>query len=519
MNKSIRKANYKPLLFTTTMRNPERLKDFLGVLKQYDKQILTNEIIENVAQELIRKGLYRPVKVNTNIKEKWNLNIELEKKEVVKIFNDNPQSHKEAGFERGWQSRFDTWYKIAKELGFVYYWMGELIEFSESGQMLLDKEHPENEVLVFANAFAKYQRHNPFRRILNKNVPFILLIEIIELLKLNEQYNETGISRKEIPILLCWRDDNAMALYKTIKDLRKKHKFNPSDEIILEICQKLINNEGKVTKMDNNSILVDYIDDFIRKMRLTGLITIRGGGRFIDINTKEIKVLNFIKENYINYKEYQTEKSFFKYIGTIDKNLISKFSIHKTPTRSTTKELQKWINHYNWEMIKTEMLNLAENKSSKDKILKVISSPLRLEFLTSLAILNKLPYVKVKPNFISDDEGLPTSFAPGGTPDIECQENIDTILVEVTLLTGTQQHIRESFSIQRHLEDYIRQGKKAYSIFISPKAFIDTCRNATFIKFQYGLEVKILNIDLFIKQLEANNTLFSVANTANSCVD
>lgn len=432
---------------------------------------------------------------------------------------DNPQSHKEAGFEKGWQSRFDTWYKIGKELGFVYYWMGEAIEFSENGNMLLDKEHPENEVLVFANAFAKYQRHNPFRRILNKNVPLILLIEVIEFLNADKEYNGTGISRKEIPLLLCWRDDNANALYKKIKALRKKHKFNPSDEVILEICQELIENDGKVTKMDNNSILVDYPDDFIRKMRLTSLISVRGGGRFIDINAKELEAVKFIKKNYTTYKEYATEKAFFKYIGAIDKKLIAELSVFKAPVRSTNKELQKWVDYYKWEVIKTEMLNLAESKSSKDEILKVISSPLRLEFLTSLAIMNKLPNVDVKPNFVSDDEGLPTSFASGGNADIECQEKKDTVLVEVTLLTGTQQHIRESFSVQRHLEDHIKQGKKTYSIFVSPKAFIDTCRNAAFIKFQYGLDVKILDIDLFIKQLETNDTLFAVANTASSCAN
>ncbi len=131
---------------------------------------------------------------------------------------------------------------------------------------------------------------------------------------------------------------------------------------------------------------------------------------------------------------------------------------------------------------------------------------MRLEFLTSLAILKKLPNVAVKPNFISDDEGLPTSFASGGKPDIECLENIDTVLVEVTLLTGTQQHLRESFSIRRHLEEYIAKGIKAYSVFISPKAFIDTCRYAEFIKTD-GIEVRILDIDKFVYNLEEKTTL------------
>jgi len=152
------------------------------------------------------------------------------------------------------------------------------------------------------------------------------------------------------------------------------------------------------------------------------------------------------------------------------------------------------------------MLNLAQKKSSNDDILKIIEQPLRLEFLTSLAILKKLPNVIVKPNFISDDEGLPTSFASGGNPDIECLEDKDTVLVEVTLLTGTQQHIRESFSVHRHLEEYIKNGTKSYAVFISPKSFIDTERYFDFIK-KDGLEVRISDIDKFVSGLEEKITL------------
>ncbi len=92
--------------------------------------------------------------------------------------------------------------------------------------MLLDKEKPENELMVFANAFAKYQRQNPFRRVLNKNVPLILLIQTIKLLNNDPAYNGTGISRLEIPLLLCWQNDNAESLYRAIKKLRKKHGYS-----------------------------------------------------------------------------------------------------------------------------------------------------------------------------------------------------------------------------------------------------------------------------------------------------
>lgn len=502
MKSTTRKSEYKPLLFTITLRNPERLKIFLTVFEEYDGQLLTNKIIEKVAKTLIRKGLYQPMKVSSVVREKWNNDVELSEEETERVYANNPQSHKEAGFEEGWPSRFDTWFKIAKELGFVWYRPNEKIFFSESGKMLLDKEKPENELMVFANAFAKYQRQNPFRRVLNKNVPLILLIQTIKLLNDDPEYKGAGISRLEIPLLLCWQNDNAESLYKEIKKLRKKYGYSPSNEIILELCYGLLNE----TKRDDDSILGDYPDDFIRKMRLTGLFSLRGGGRFIDVNTKETATVDYILNNYVSYKEFETEKEFFDYIGKVDRGLISTLSVFKAPIKTTKAELDKWVKHYEWESIKKELLNLAQRKSSEDDILKVIEQPLRLEFLTSLAILKKLPDVIVRPNFISDDEGLPTSFALGGNPDIECLEDKDTILVEVTLLTGTQQHIRESFSVHRHLEEYVKRGTKSYAVFISPKSFVDTERYFDFIK-KDGLEVRISDIDKFVVGLEMKTTL------------
>jgi hypothetical protein len=45
---------------------------------------------------------------------------------------------------------------------------------------------------------------------------------------------------------------------------------------------------------DDNSILIGYPDDFIRKMSLTGFISIRGSSHFIDLNTKEKNVIDYI---------------------------------------------------------------------------------------------------------------------------------------------------------------------------------------------------------------------------------
>ena len=131
-------------------------------------------------------------------------------------------------------------------------------------------------------AFAKQQRCNPFIRELNDNIPLVLLLNVIRKLNSDTEYNGCGISYKELPLVIFWKDNDADALYKRIKQLRKEFAYNPSNEVIEDICVNEI--LGGFKKFKLKSIVSEYPDDFVRKMRMTGLISFRGGGRFIDIN-------------------------------------------------------------------------------------------------------------------------------------------------------------------------------------------------------------------------------------------
>ena len=51
-----RELEYKPLLYTTTIRNPERYKDFIFLLKKFDGQILTAEVVEKIEREASSVG-------------------------------------------------------------------------------------------------------------------------------------------------------------------------------------------------------------------------------------------------------------------------------------------------------------------------------------------------------------------------------------------------------------------------------------------------------------------------------
>lgn len=530
MTSKERKESFKPLLYTTTVRNPERIKYNLFVLKKFENQILTNEIATAVVAELIKYGLYRPMKVSNNVKTIWRQTSGgefavtlLDDKIVSKIIDDNPQKHKEAGFDWGYPSRFATIFDLTKEFGFVYFKIGKKIEFSELGNILVNivdvqiggnneisfnLNNPEREQAVFLQSLARSQRANPFVKVLNDNIPLLLLLQTISLINADSACgNGVGISRKEIPLLLFWKDNNATNLYLRIKQLRKDYGYTPSDEVIIDICIKEIM-QGKYKKFDPHSIMNDYVDEFIRKMRMSGLISLRGAGRFVDINHNEDNKVEYILDNYSDYVRFTDEHQYFEYMSKIDKNLIAQKS-EVVSDEKTNDLLSEWLKIYDWESIKSELHILASHKISKDDVLKFLAAPVRLEFLTALAIKSKLPSVIVKPNYSCDDTGLPTSTAGGNKGDIECFENDYGILVEVTMAEGRTQTMMEIWPIERHLTSFIEENKiSAQCVFIAPTIYSDSKRQIEFVKYSNKLCIRDYAIDDWTEYLENKKTLY-----------
>ena len=525
-----RESTYKPLLFTTTVRNPERMKRLLNILSKFNGQTLSSELPEKIIGELIRYGVYRPMKINNSIKEKWSTTKKgefsetlLTKDEVTEILENNPQRHKEAGFEKGWPSRFATYFDFAKELGFVYYWTNEKIVFSEIGlklansievivegnEIIVSEPHPEFEQQAFLQALAKYQRNNPFIRVLNDNVPLILLLQVIEKLNSDPEFNGTGISKLEIPLVLFWKDNDSEELYLRIKKLRKTYGYSPSWEVVTSICQDEIM-QGKDVERDDKSIMVDYPDEFIRKMRLTGLISLRGAGRFIDINKNESKKVKYVLETYSDYPRFSSEKEYFQYMAEYDESLVN-LETKKLTVDENEKLLLKWVDIYPWSTIKSELGGLANKSKSNDDILKLLSHPVRLEFLTALAIKSKHPNLKVVPNYPVDDEGLPTSTAggQGNQGDIECFEDENGILVEVTMSGGRTQTMMEVWPIARHLEEFSKKANSnSMCHFVAPSIYIDSKKQIKYVRHTEGLNIKHRTISDFIDFLENRNRLY-----------
>ena len=509
----MKKSEYKLLSFGTTVRNPERYKDFIPHILPFKDKVLTNSIIDKIVFSMIKYGEYCPMYINRQkkLKAKKQKNEHFTDKEVIDIIKNSPQKHKEAGFDRGWASRFDTWFNLAKELGLVYYEMGKKIEISPLGEKLANTRDMGLEKSIFLNAFVKYHRINPSRRTLNDNLPLILLLRVIKLLNKDDTLSNAGITKKEISLLISWKDNNAQSLYKTIKILRSKHGYNPSNEVILNLCDKILG--GRHASNKDHTVLVEYPDDFIRKMRLTGLISIRGMGKFIDINHNEDDKIEYIIKHYNHIYRFSSEKNYFDYMAKIDDNLI-KNTVKLPSSRDAYRMLVNLSNTYSYNTIKKELdIVSSKNKKSQHPVLKYLSNPLRLEFLTALGVVIKCPNVFVKPNYLVDDEGMPCSHAPGNNPDIECIDQGNHILLEVTLLRNADQVPREGPPIERHLENYIEQHKKqAVTYFIAPNIHGDMQKYADFLHFKSKQKLTIIHFTIsdFVAKIENDRCLITV---------
>lgn len=499
------KSKNKPLSFSTTMRNPERIAEFLGCVLPYENQILTNEVIMKIIGNIIKSKLYKTNYESAVYKQELkDEEYEFTEEQIQEIIINSPQDHKEMGFDKGWPSRFDTFYKLSKEFGYIYYEMGQPIEITQVGHMLIDalNESPCNDKKIkdiFLNSMMKYQINNPFRKNANSNVPLLLLLQVIKLLKDDPEENDAGVFRKEISLFICWPNNDAKQLYTLIKRIRKEHRFSYSDEFMYDICLKLLNTTN-TTYVKMSKVCGETIDEYIRKMRITGIVSLRGNGRFLDYNTLEQKKIDYVLENYSSYPTFTDSKEYMEYMGKIDSNILS-IENDTTIDLDILKQdtLRRYAQSCKKEYIYKELDLVCKKKESKDPVFRFISAPARLEFLTSIALVQQFSNLLVKPNYPIDDEGLPTSTAGGDMADIMCYEEEYNSAVEVTLMCGRSDQVNnEIIPIRRHLKKIKETNHKAFSILVAPIIHEDTIQAAMIYKIREKLDILTYDINEFI---------------------
>ena len=283
--------------------------------------------------------------------------------------------------------------------------------------------------------------------------------------------------------------------------------FKYSDDIIYQRALGLLNsiNEKRFKK---SQVCSESVDEYIRKMRITKLITLRGNGRFIDLNSFENEKIDFVIKNYTNYEKFSNKKEYFEYISKIDENILALQVSASLEYQDDIKlkTLNNFAASYTKEQIFYELNILSSKKSSKDEVFKFIPEPTRFEFLASIALRQNLKNVEILPNYSIDDEGLPTNHASGNKPDIICYDKETCAITEVSLICGRAQINNELLPITRHLKEQkeSEEQKENFAIFVAPRIFDDSKRYIKFIKFDENLDIINCDIKEFMLFIENN---------------
>ncbi|RKX93429.1 MAG: hypothetical protein DRP84_08480 [Spirochaetes bacterium] len=536
---------------STTVRNPERLIDFLRVLKQLEGVNFDKNTQMKYQILLIKERIYTPTKIPTKYRDLfYDIRRDLPYEVAEEIFFY--QNYKDPPM-RGRQSvnpLNKLGFSIAKEA------FGPVI-ITELGNLFISAKADISS--IFLKSLLKLQFPNPlsvdFSEKKGFNVrPFVATLHLIKKVK--------GLSQIEfslfVPTLIDYQDIDKYAEY--ILEFRKLKSSKRKETFIRNFLKSFYEVDVLSEKQMNNPF--EYGDNSMRYFRLTKYFRVERYplGRWrIDLEPtrrEEIdqllskydgSALNFPNaESYLDYlsdinkPELPWEISIDKYRNII-KSLINvirddferlDLSLQESlkPTyeafiemnldklslpqlEEVTKELRSFrlkIIHLSRDKV------LRKNIDELGKIVNILKDrriikkldPVEFEFLIfqCLKILND--EIEIRANCILDDEGNPIGFAPGNKPDIEGYYATFNSIFEATLDVSRHQVYRESIPVMRHLKDFANSnvGKPAFCIFVASKVHNDTI-NYFWYSVKYGFEgekqyIVALELEHFIKILK-----------------
>ena len=565
----------KPISFDTTLRNPERIPQFISVLSNFEGETLDNDTAILLEATIIQQKIFQPTqrtlgnytkeyssKFKFHAKDQSDKAFENVKKYFFEWLTQNPgetdiekivyllentiTSHKESGWRGGWESRLHTQFNFLNELGLVRVVKSKKILISDTGKLMIKNYHNGykiddstaefNEQSAFLIAFSKYQTNNPYRQntVRLNFLPLVLNL----LLYVKNNYDKPGISRQDLSFVIVWGDNDFKSLGDYIFKFREKFGYRTSDELVYEYAMNLLNSESSNLKPQKASaefikskqndykfskITRETPDEVIRKLRLTMLISLRGGGRFIDINTNEINKVNHVVEMYSTNTNFDSEKiDYLNYMGQTDQKLIfdKHEEISSTKNNFKNKVISDWAKKNDWNFLKNETtICISNNKSSNDRILKYLEKPVRLEFLVAITLKKALPNSDVLPNYLTDDEGIPFTTAMGKSnnsvgADIDIFEDTIHAIAEPTLSNSRSfQTDHEIPSIRTHVIETVKKDKleetkykEWFAIFIAPTIIRDVGDTVAVVKHINNVNIypwEILDLIEFSKEVSS----------------
>ncbi|MBI3616560.1 MAG: AlwI family type II restriction endonuclease [Candidatus Omnitrophica bacterium] len=524
---------------STTVRNPERLRGFLDALSQLEGQEFDRENQVKFQTLLIQERLYNP----TDIPPKLKMYFEDSTRRMPfgvaeKIFH--AQRYKDPPM-RGRQSA-----NPLNKLGFAVAREGAgPIRVTELGKKLLKGDGDIG--FVFFKSLLKLQFPNPWSVGFSKKAGFNvapLVATLMLISRLNARSKMQGLSKREfsifVPTLIHYSQvDKSVGRIVGFREAKNKELY------VRRFLSEFYGVRRIPEKMP--STLFDYGDNIMRYFRLTRYFKVvmdpLGQRWHVDLEpSRKTEIEQLLSEHKGNALEFKRLEDYLDYLSDIAKpqlpweeldnlrgvvlsvrevilQFIEREKIHvENSSRALLEKRMETLakdqlNEYLTELralnlILREQVNKAKLIANREKVAEIIRAlnetkilkkyePEQFEKLIvdALRILND--EIKIKPNYLIDDEGEPIGHAPGNRADVECFYKSFSATCEVTLNTTKLQWVQEGQPVMRHLRDFETQhgrSREVYCIFIAPQIHRDTL--STFwmsVKYEYdGLPQKII---------------------------
>jgi len=549
----------KPWSITTTLRNPERLRDFLIMLKNIEGENWNFETQKKYQILLIKYRVYgygSSQFYNGLSSEQVNLidnlNKEISFEEAREIFN---LKNYEDPAMRGRQS-----INPLKKLGMVSIKEGKIF-ITDLGRLLLKDNYDLGE--MFFRSFIKWQIPNldndDYKIDDGYDIkPFIGTLHLIDAVNQRTIANgekPKGISKQEfslfVPTLVDYKDiekhaDEIIKIRTKLKGKNKQEQKEIFEKYRKQFVQNFFGSKNikETEKLSNN--LKDYGDNAIRYFRLTRYFYIRGGGFYVDLeHRRQVEIKNLLAFDNGKSLSFATKEEYLEYIANITEpklpwetkeklieileGLVKDIQGYEKKLSVLKKEISNYrsydenglkglignLREYRRHLQEQENYAISQNIEGILHYIKILQNiykeddkPLALEKYIALALHAINDALKIQPNYPVGDDNEPTFTAPAGKPDIECYYNSFNAICEVTMLTGRNQWYHEGQPIMRHLRDFEERNKDkiAYCLFVAPSLHRDTLNTFWFsVKYEYeGKSQRIipLSIQNFIELLK-----------------
>jgi hypothetical protein len=521
---------------STTVRNPERIRSFLKVLKGLEDEVWNNEVQKKYQILLLQKKVYgiNSPEFEKTLNEKhlkWLRSDTFTYEQAEKILN--AKNYEGGGEMRGRQS-----FNPLEKMGLAYIDAEKKIQITTFGKTFLSENYDLGD--IFFRSFLKWQYPNPD---LNKysakdgyNIkPLIAtfhLIKKVNDLCVKKGFKGKGISRIEFALFFTTLSNytNIETTAEKIVLFREYYDTIKENETIENFAEDYFYKYFREYESWGNA--KDYADNIIRNFRLTRFFYLRGNDYYIDLEPRrKVEIDSILETDNASAKAFVSKADYSRYLGdstqpglpwetkTKLQEVIKLLIVDIEATENALKG--KAINLPQRPQIITESdntnalkiaienlrtyrrtlndagvhaeLQLLENIENCIAQLKNIfkladKKPVELERIITfgLHILNDT--VGIRPNYPVGDDNQPTFTAPANKPDIECFYQSFNSICEVTLLSNRSQWFNEGQPVMRHFRDFetTHCEKQSYCLFIAPKIHRDTGNTFWFsVKYEY----------------------------------